>query len=149
MIFAFSLIDNAARSQANTTAFEVLVDEWGTLPNLGGKRHPTMGLLLELLVFIDNIRAACYVAKDMMGCECLQPIRTFWIRSTYNMPVVSGRDYGREQKTIPGPASATEIGRRISGDDDVKPNGAGGRRRLLRLQFGDRGGDGQHRRRGL
>jgi hypothetical protein len=62
-----SIIEDAARREPTTTAFEILQDEWGTMSTEGGTRMPTLGVLLELLIDINAIRAASYLAKEVMG----------------------------------------------------------------------------------
>lgn len=56
------LIENASRNQ-NRTPAQILFDEWGT----SGRKRPTLGLLLELLVRAQLFRAADFVAMKLLN----------------------------------------------------------------------------------
>ena len=56
----------AARDEHYKTAFEILLDEWGTMSS-EGKRLPTMAVLLEYLIDIEAIRAASYLSMEVLG----------------------------------------------------------------------------------
>ena len=55
----------AARNEPYKTAFEIIIDEWGTMSS--ERRLPTMGVLLEYLIDIEAIRAASYLSMDVLG----------------------------------------------------------------------------------
>lgn len=56
------LIENASLKQGRTGA-EILFDEWGT----SGRKRPTVGNLLDLLVEAELLRAADYVAMNFLN----------------------------------------------------------------------------------
>ena len=59
------IIEKAARDEPNKTAFEIILEEWGTMS--WKRRLPTMGVLLEYLIDIEAIRAASYLSLDVLG----------------------------------------------------------------------------------
>ncbi|XP_046142867.1 protein Tube isoform X3 [Osmia bicornis bicornis] len=60
----FSLIEQAAQQQKRNAA-EIFLSEWGTM----GKKRPTLGTLLNLLTKVDLLRAADYIAEDILKVE--------------------------------------------------------------------------------
>ncbi|XP_014468974.1 PREDICTED: uncharacterized protein LOC106741442 isoform X2 [Dinoponera quadriceps] len=58
------MIEQAA-NQHNRNAAEIFLDEWSTM----GRKRPTLGLLLDLLVKAELFRAADYVACDILKQE--------------------------------------------------------------------------------
>ncbi|XP_034187933.1 interleukin 1 receptor associated kinase 4 tube isoform X1 [Osmia lignaria lignaria] len=60
----FSLIEQASQQQKRNAA-EIFLSEWGTM----GKKRPTLGTLLNLLVKAELFRAADYVAEDILKEE--------------------------------------------------------------------------------
>ena len=67
--FINRIIEDAARIEKHKTAFEILLEEWGTMHGMWGteRRLPTMGLLLEYLIDIEAFRAASYLSMDVLG----------------------------------------------------------------------------------
>merc|ERR1719264_2021780 len=62
------IIEKAARDEPYKTAFEIILEEWGTMSY--ERRLPTMGVLLEYLIDIEAIRAASYLSMQVLGdCE--------------------------------------------------------------------------------
>lgn len=55
------MIEQAAH-QHNRNAAEIFLDEWSTM----GRKRPTLGLLLHLLVKAELFRAADYIACDIL-----------------------------------------------------------------------------------
>lgn len=64
-INCYRIIEKAARDEPNKTAFEIILEEWGTMS--WKRRLPTMGVLLEYLIDIEAIRAASYLSLDVLG----------------------------------------------------------------------------------
>lgn len=60
-LHSHSLIEQAAQQQKRNAA-EIFLSEWGTM----GKKRPTLGTLLNLLIKAELFRAADYIAADIL-----------------------------------------------------------------------------------
>ncbi|XP_066597968.1 uncharacterized protein [Prorops nasuta] len=61
----FGLIEQAAKKQ-NRNAAAILLDEWLAVSTMGKKRSPTINMLLELLIKAELLRAADFIARDVL-----------------------------------------------------------------------------------
>lgn len=55
-------IDKASHKSSMKSAFEILIDEWGTM----GRNRPTVGVLLRLCIKIEAFRAASYISEEIL-----------------------------------------------------------------------------------
>ena len=62
-----SIIEEEAGKPNTKSAFEILLEEWGTMSSTGKRRRPTVGVLLEYLIEIKAIRAASFLSEKVLG----------------------------------------------------------------------------------
>lgn len=65
--FLNSIIEEEAGKPNTKSAFEILLEEWGTMSSTGKRRRPTVGVLLEYLIEIKAIRAASFLSEKVLG----------------------------------------------------------------------------------
>jgi hypothetical protein len=60
----FSAVERASHGSGRT-AFEILVENWGTM----GRKRPTLKLLMIFLMELNLLRAASYISKNYSNCK--------------------------------------------------------------------------------